>query len=86
MKNIKNRLMKLETSINAPAMGFAHALLDGTREEVNAQRAVIDAGNERVCARVIVPHIGESINDYRRANGIPPMAVPGWDQPCALEE
>lgn len=86
MRPIESRLTKLEGRAGGALAPFTVESLDGTREEVEARLADLRAAGENTIAHIVVPHVGESMNDYRRKVGLTPLDIPGWDTPCSLED
>ncbi|EME68271.1 hypothetical protein H261_19214 [Paramagnetospirillum caucaseum] len=85
MRNLNARLNRLEGAKAENAAPFSGIILDGTRAEVELRLADLSASGGNTIARVVVPHVGESINDFRRAAGLEPLAVPGWNEPYKRE-
>ena len=85
MNKLGGRLMKLER--HSPAINKPRRIMDfdDTRENVErqivAERAKAYANGEELIARIYVPHIGESINEFRIADGLNSCDTPGWDIP-----
>jgi hypothetical protein len=83
MTPLERRVTNLENREGAKDLTFTgNVVLDDTRENVEARLAEIKASGERVITRIIVPHKGESVNEWRRAEGLDPLSIPGWDDPC----
>ena len=84
MSRLGQRLDKLESKSPSNQPVFRQKIFDDTRENVALQiakeNAAAEAAGENLIARIIVPHKGESINDARKADGMEPLDIPGWDE------
>jgi hypothetical protein len=78
MRAIEKRIANLEPKRQQEWVPFQQLTLDGTKAEVEAQRAALPKG--RYILRVLVPHVGEATNDYRRSIGMAPLDIPCWDE------
>ena len=82
MNPLNRRLVKLESrEQEKDLLPTRTEVLDDTRENVEARLADIEASGERPFALIFAPHRGESVNEYRRAAGLDPLDIPGWDTP-----
>jgi hypothetical protein len=79
MRAIEKRIARLEPKRQQGWIPFQQRTLDGTRAEVEAQQAALPKG--RHILRVLVPHVGETTNDFRRSIGLVSLEIPGWDEP-----
>ncbi len=85
MRNLSLRVEKLESFSKANTPVYRRKIFDDTRENVERQIADEEAAamamDETLIARILVPYKGESVNDFRRAEGLSPLNIPGWDEP-----
>ncbi len=85
MRNLNRRVEKLETCDNANVPICRMKIFNDTRENVERQiadeEAAAKADGETLMAVIFVPHKGESKNDFRKASGLCPLDIPGWDVP-----
>ena len=84
MSRLGQRLDKLEAQSPSSHRVGRWVIFDDTRENVERQvaeeRAAVEAAGEYLIAWVVVPHKGESMNDGRKADGVAPLNIPGWDE------
>lgn len=81
MRPIESRLTKLEGRAGMSNAPFRCIALDGTKEEVEAQLAEMP-DTDNVIVRICRPYVGETVNEMRVSNGLPPLNIEGWDVPC----
>lgn len=85
MSKLITRLEKLEAHSPENIKPCRIIDFDDTRENVDRQiaeeRAKAEANGEELIARVCIPHIGETTNEFRKICGLNPLDVPGWDEP-----
>ena len=85
MRILNNRVEKLESCAKASIPVNRTRFFNDTRENVKRQiadeEAAAKADGETMMAVIFVPHKGESKNDFRKASGLSPLDIPGWDEP-----
>ena len=81
MSAITRRLEKLEREKLPPAKLPRVENVDGTRAEVEARIAEIEAETPDAFIVTFHPYIGESIDAARARLNMAPMNTPAWDDP-----
>ncbi len=85
MRNLNRRVENLESCAKASIPVYRTRFFSGTRENVKRQiadeEAAAKADGETLMAFIGVPHEGESKNEFRKAEGLAPLDIPGWDDP-----
>ncbi len=80
MRVLEKRLAKLEGRGKSDSGPYRTVVLDGTREEVEAAEDQLKDCGENLIIHVIVPHVGESMNDFRNSIGLEPMDFMGEER------
>jgi hypothetical protein len=75
MRGIEERLRNLEPKQANERAHLKHVVLDGTKTEVATQRASLPKDAQHILTE-LVPHLGESFNDFRRSIGLAPLDEP----------
>lgn len=85
MSRLGNRVEKLKSRSHSNAPIYRLVTFDDTREDVEKQiakeEAVTEANGEHLMAVIVVPHKGGTTNEFRKANGLTPLDIPGCDEP-----
>jgi hypothetical protein len=83
--SIGRRLDALEAKTGIGHLRPKVMVFDGTAAEVKkqivAETAKAEANGEHLMSVVLVPHIGQSPNDFRKSRGLSRMDFEGWDEP-----
>ena len=84
MSRLSARLRKLENQNPATNQIYRLRVFRNTREIVDAQIAAEEAdakaAGESLMAIIMVPHKDQTMNEFREANGLAPLATPEWDE------